>query len=59
MLQSTTFAKQFLFVKLREGLIIKMVLTTSRQLGNVCSLSILWKNILYIRALYILLSVNV
>lgn len=57
--RSTTIPKQYLFVQRAAGLVIEMVLTTSRQLGSVCSLSVLWKNILYIRALYILSSVNV
>ena len=59
MIQSTTIPKQYLFVKYAAGLVMKMVLTTSRQLGSVCSLSVLWKNILYISVFSILSSVNV
>ena len=58
-IRSTTIPKQYLFVKYAAGLVIKMVLTTSRQLGSVCSLSVLWKNILYISVFYILSSVSV
>lgn len=35
--RSTTIPKQYLFVQRAAGLVIEMVLTTSRQLGSVLS----------------------